>query len=411
MVSVAVADLVRRSSYYLLRYDVHRTTSSPKEGRCPSSRARHAQVDARAASSRPRAARDAASSPATSTSSPAATPHARDRCRPASPARRRRDVRVGVIGSGQIGATVAALAARAGHEVAVANSRGPESLARPRGRARALARATRSPARPRTASSSSSPTPSPPTTTLPADDAGRHGRRSTPATTTPTATARSPALDDDTHHVDRAARGHAPGAHVVKAFNTLYWEHLRDRGGPDAADAAPGGLPRGRRRRRERAGRGLIARPRLRAGRPAGSPTAGAASRWAGRSRACRSPRRRPRRCSPEPAPRAFARMARAVRRTELTECRAVLDVLRPRDPARDLRRRRAAPPSTQYDEPLSGRRYMGCLHKVFATEIDVEHVRGGRAHPRRLRRGQARGRAAAPLRVRGRAAHSTGAS
>jgi hypothetical protein len=25
------------------------------------------------------------------------------------------------------------------------------------------------------------------------------------------------------------------------------------------------------------------------------------------------------------------------------------------------------------YDDPLSGRRYMGCLHKVFATEIDVE--------------------------------------
>ena len=25
-----------------------------------------------------------------------------------------------------------------------------------------------------------------------------------------------------------------------------------------------------------------------------------------------------------------------------------------------------------QYDDPLTGRRYMGCLHKVFATEIDV---------------------------------------
>src|ERR1700710_2245333 len=26
-----------------------------------------------------------------------------------------------------------------------------------------------------------------------------------------------------------------------------------------------------------------------------------------------------------------------------------------------------------QYDDPLTGRRYMGCLHKVFATEIDIE--------------------------------------
>ena len=25
------------------------------------------------------------------------------------------------------------------------------------------------------------------------------------------------------------------------------------------------------------------------------------------------------------------------------------------------------------YDEPVTGRRYMGCVHKVFATEIDVE--------------------------------------
>ena len=26
-----------------------------------------------------------------------------------------------------------------------------------------------------------------------------------------------------------------------------------------------------------------------------------------------------------------------------------------------------------EYDDPLSGRRYMGCLQKVFASEIDVE--------------------------------------
>ena len=38
-------------------------------------------------------------------------------------------MRVGVIGSGHIGATVAALAAAAGHDVAIANSRGPETLA------------------------------------------------------------------------------------------------------------------------------------------------------------------------------------------------------------------------------------------------------------------------------------------
>src|SRR5215212_9770995 len=37
-------------------------------------------------------------------------------------------MRIGVIGSGNIGGTVATLLARAGHEVQIANSRGPESL-------------------------------------------------------------------------------------------------------------------------------------------------------------------------------------------------------------------------------------------------------------------------------------------
>ena len=46
----------------------------------------------------------------------------------------------------------------------------------------------------------------------------------------------------------------------------------------------------------------------------------------------------------------------------------------------------------------------MGCLHKVFSVEIDVELFQRGRAHPARLRRRQARRAAAAPLRVLGRA-------
>ncbi len=37
-------------------------------------------------------------------------------------------MRMGVIGAGNIGATAARLFARAGHEVAIANSRGPETL-------------------------------------------------------------------------------------------------------------------------------------------------------------------------------------------------------------------------------------------------------------------------------------------
>ena len=74
----------------------------------------------------------------------------------------------------------------------------------------------------------------------------------------------------------------------------------------------------------------------------------------------------------------------------------AMLDVLRPRDPARHLRRRRL-PRLYQYDDPLTGRRFMGCLHKVFATEIDValfeeaERTRAGYGARQARRRAAAR--------------------
>ena len=48
-------------------------------------------------------------------------------------------------------------------------------------------------------------------------------------------------------------------------------------------------------------------------------------------------------------------------------------DVLRPGDPARRRCVAAGCPALYHYDDPLTGRRFMGCLHKVFATEIDVE--------------------------------------
>ena len=63
--------------------------------------------------------------------------------------------------------------------------------------------------------------------------------------------------------------------------------------------------------------------------------------------------------------------MARAVRRTQINECRRCATfcdrVIRPASCIAA-----ACPALYQYDDPLSGRRFMGCLHKVFATEIDV---------------------------------------
>ena len=63
--------------------------------------------------------------------------------------------------------------------------------------------------------------------------------------------------------------------------------------------------------------------------------------------------------------------MARAIRRTELNECRQCPTVCdRVIQPASCVAA--GCPALYQYDDPLNGRRYMGCLHKVFATEIDV---------------------------------------
>jgi hypothetical protein len=63
--------------------------------------------------------------------------------------------------------------------------------------------------------------------------------------------------------------------------------------------------------------------------------------------------------------------MARALRRTNVNECRQCATfcdrVIRPATCVAA-----GCPSLYQYDDPLSGRRYMGCLHKVFATEIDV---------------------------------------
>jgi hypothetical protein len=64
--------------------------------------------------------------------------------------------------------------------------------------------------------------------------------------------------------------------------------------------------------------------------------------------------------------------MARIVRRTEVNECRQCSTfcdrVIAPATCVAD-----ECPNLYVYDDQLTGRRYMGCLQQVFATEIDVE--------------------------------------
>jgi hypothetical protein len=67
--------------------------------------------------------------------------------------------------------------------------------------------------------------------------------------------------------------------------------------------------------------------------------------------------------------------MGRIVRQTEANECRRCSTFCdRVIAPARCVAQ--DCPFLYSYDDPLSGRRFMGCVHKVFATEIDVELFR-----------------------------------
>ena len=141
-------------------------------------------------------------------------------------------MRVGVIGSGRIGGTVASLLARAGHDVRIANSRGPASL-------RDLAAERLTPTTIEAAAAHGEvvlvATPLTAYDALPRDalagtvvvDAGNYY---------PSRDGQIPPLDDDTTTSTEWLAAKLPGARVVKAFNTVYWEVLRDKGDPDAGD-------------------------------------------------------------------------------------------------------------------------------------------------------------------------------
>jgi hypothetical protein len=67
--------------------------------------------------------------------------------------------------------------------------------------------------------------------------------------------------------------------------------------------------------------------------------------------------------------------MARIVRRTEANECRRCSTFCdRVIAPATCVAN--DCPNLYTYDDPLSGRRFMGCVQKVFAAEVDVELFR-----------------------------------
>jgi predicted dinucleotide-binding enzyme len=144
-------------------------------------------------------------------------------------------VRIGIVGSGKIGGTLAKRFVDAGHEVAVSNSRGPETLAVLVEELGAQAQA------------------------LTAEEAARFGElvvvsvpfgryREVPADAVagkvvidtnnyyPRRDGRFEDLDSDQTTSSELLQAHLPGARVVKAFNAILWSRLRD-------DARPAGDP------------------------------------------------------------------------------------------------------------------------------------------------------------------------
>src|SRR4051794_15938538 len=140
-------------------------------------------------------------------------------------------MRIGVIGSGKIGSTALSLFVGVGHEVAIANSRGPETLADLVGELGEHAQAA-----------SVADAASFGDVVLVAIPFGRYAELPAPALAgrvVVDATNYYPGrdgtiaeLEDDGTTSSELIASHAPDSNVVKAFNTMNWQVLRDRAKP-----------------------------------------------------------------------------------------------------------------------------------------------------------------------------------
>ena len=144
--------------------------------------------------------------------------------------RKEHKVRIGIIGSGNIGGTAARLFAKAGHEVAISNSRGPGTL-------RELVEEIGPNARAATAEEAATFG----EVVMEAIPFGRY--RELPAEALSgkiliSASNYYPGRDGEMDHEGLASSeliaGYLPQTRVVKAFNTIYHGRLRDDGRPDA---------------------------------------------------------------------------------------------------------------------------------------------------------------------------------
>jgi predicted dinucleotide-binding enzyme len=144
-------------------------------------------------------------------------------------------VRIGLIGAGKIGGTLARLLAAQGHEVAVSNSRGPETLADLVAGIGPAARAVT----PAEAAEFGEVV----VVAVPlgryqeVPTAGLAGKTVIDANNYyPQRDGHISPLDDDSTTSAELLQKHLPDAHVVKAFNQIRWTNL-------GADGVPAGTP------------------------------------------------------------------------------------------------------------------------------------------------------------------------
>ncbi|MBE1485413.1 NADPH-dependent F420 reductase [Plantactinospora soyae] len=143
-------------------------------------------------------------------------------------------MRIGIVGTGHVGGTLARLFSKAGHEVVVANSRGPETL---RGLTEELDGRVRAATVEEAARFGEVVVVSVPFgrhTEVPADpmsgktviDTGNYY---------PERDGHYPELDEGRTTSSELLQRHLGGARLVKTFNTMRWDHLREYGRQSSA--------------------------------------------------------------------------------------------------------------------------------------------------------------------------------